>query len=163
MGKNSTVELPWVTERQNNIHVDIDNNSFLEESDFILSIDDIPHGLTFKDENSVDDFYMGDINVSSLFRNYQNQSLKLARDKGLFVESNVHEILSLSSILMLSPNSHSTLMIDFFGSPLLDQIHQELIPTQQKLEPEFESKFSAEIKKANKNSRDDAIDWLSTQ
>ncbi|PKY47282.1 hypothetical protein RhiirA4_444767 [Rhizophagus irregularis] len=162
MKKNLTVELPRVTERQNKIHVDIDN-PFLEESDFILSIDDIPQGLTFKDENSVDDFYMGDINVSSLFRYYQNQSLKLARDKGLFVESNVHEILSLSSILMLSPNSHSTLMIDSFGSPLLDQIHQELIPTQQVLDSESESKFRKAIKKANKNSRDDAIDWLSAE
>ncbi|UZO18267.1 uncharacterized protein OCT59_009584 [Rhizophagus irregularis] len=162
MKKNLTVELPRVTERQNKIHVDIDN-PFLEESDFILSIDDIPQGLTFKDENSVDDFYMGDINVSSLFRYYQNQSLKLARDKGLFVETNVHEILSLSSILMLSPNSHSTLMIDSFGSPLLDQIHQELIPTQQVLDSESESKFRKAIKKANKNSRDDAIDWLSAE
>jgi hypothetical protein len=66
IGKNSTVELPRVTELQNKIHVYIDNNPFLKESDLILSIDDIPHGLTFKDENSVDEFYIGDINVPKL-------------------------------------------------------------------------------------------------
>ncbi|CAB4383298.1 unnamed protein product [Rhizophagus irregularis] len=54
-------------------------------------------------------------------------------------------------------------MIDSFGSPLLDQIHQELIPTQQVLDSESESKFRKAIKKANKNSRDDAIDWLSAE
>ncbi|CAI2187763.1 7291_t:CDS:2, partial [Funneliformis geosporum] len=55
-------------------------------------------------------------------------------------------------------------MIDLFGSPLLDQIHQELKPTQQiALDPKFESKFREAIKKANKNSRDDAIDWLSAE
>ncbi|CAI2191805.1 14680_t:CDS:2 [Funneliformis geosporum] len=83
--KNTAIELPML-DLQSKILVDIDNNPFLEESDVILSIDDIPGDLTFEDGNSADDFLIREINVSSLFRNYQNQSLKLARDKGLLVE-----------------------------------------------------------------------------
>ena len=102
--------------------------------------------------------------MSSLFRNYQNQSLKLAMEEGLLIESNVHEILSLSSILLISPNSHSPLMIDLFGSALLEQIHEEFVPTQKiELDPELESKFREAIKKANKVSRDHGIDWLSAE
>ncbi|GBB85754.1 hypothetical protein RclHR1_01220050 [Rhizophagus clarus] len=66
MTKNLTVELPRV-KHQNKILVDMENNPFLEESDFILSIDDIPCDLTFEDGNSADDFYIEEINVSSLF------------------------------------------------------------------------------------------------
>lgn len=98
MAKNSTVKLLRPTEHQNKILFDTDNNPFLEEIDPILSM--IFH---FKNKNSADDFYIGEINVSSLFQNYQNQLLKLARDKSLLVKSNVHEILSLS-ILMLFLN-----------------------------------------------------------
>ncbi|CAB4406852.1 unnamed protein product [Rhizophagus irregularis] len=134
MAKDLIAELPSVAERQNKIHIDIDNNPFLEESeksDIILSIDDIPRGLTFEDKNSAGDIYIGEINVSSLFRNYHNQSLKLARKEGLLIESNVYEILSLPSTLLISPNSHSPLMIDLFGSTLLEQIHEEFVPTQK--------------------------------
>ncbi len=158
--KNSTVELPRV-ELQSTILVDIDNNPFLEESDAILSIDVIPCDLTFKDKDTANDFFIGETNVSLLFRNYQNQSLELARTKGLFVESNVHEILSLSSILMLTPNSHSNTMINLFGSPLLDQ---EFMPVQQiELDPKCGSVFREAIKTAMKNSCEDAINLLHGQ
>ncbi|CAB5374967.1 unnamed protein product [Rhizophagus irregularis] len=50
---------------------------------------------------------------------------------GLFIESNVHEILSLSSIFLLAPGSHSNMMIDIFSSPLLNKIHQQFAPVQQ--------------------------------
>ncbi|CAG8630954.1 3715_t:CDS:2, partial [Acaulospora morrowiae] len=45
-------------------------------------------GYTTPSPDPVDDLHMGETNVSLLFRNYQNQSLNIARDKGLFVESN---------------------------------------------------------------------------
>ncbi|CAG8454741.1 15977_t:CDS:2 [Acaulospora colombiana] len=56
-----------------------------------------------KNGNLADDFRIGEINVSQLFRKYQNESIKIAKADGLFVESNVHEILSLPSIFLLFP------------------------------------------------------------
>lgn len=94
MSKNSTVELPRV-EPKSAILVDIDNNPFfIEESDDTLAIDDILCDLTFKNEVSTNDVFLEENNISLLFRNYQNQSLEIARNKGLFVETNVHEILT---------------------------------------------------------------------
>ncbi|CAG8834761.1 5116_t:CDS:2, partial [Gigaspora margarita] len=91
----------------------------------------------------------------------EDREKELAKTNGLFVESNVHEILSLSSILLLTPNSHSNIMINIFGSPLLDQIHQEFMPAQQiVLDPKCESTFRKVIKMAMKNSCEDAINWL---
>ncbi|PKB95616.1 hypothetical protein RhiirA5_436384, partial [Rhizophagus irregularis] len=157
---NSTVELPRVKPKST-ILVDIDNNPFIEKSDTILSIDDIPCDLTFENEVTTNDILIGETNVSLLFRNYQNKSLELARTKGLFVETNVHEILSLSSILLLTTNSHSNVMIDLFGSPSLDQIHQEFMPEQQiELDPKCESTFRKAIKMAMKQSCEDATNWF---
>ncbi|RHZ67208.1 hypothetical protein Glove_302g51 [Diversispora epigaea] len=142
--------------------LDFDNNPFLEDS--IISIDDVPNELTFEYRDQINEFFLGETNVSLLFNNYQNQSLELAKTNGLFVESNVHEILSLSSILLLTPNSHSNIMINIFSSPLLDQIHQEFMPMQQiVLDPKCESTFRKVIKMAMKNSCEDATNWLCGQ
>ncbi|PKC55724.1 hypothetical protein RhiirA1_502647 [Rhizophagus irregularis] len=161
MSKNSTVELPRV-EPKSAILVDIDNNPFfIEESDDILAIDDILCDLTFENEASTNDVFLEENNISLLFRNYQNQSLEIARNKGLFVETNVHEILSLSSILLLTTNSHSNGMISLFGSPLLDKIHQEFMPKQQiELDPKCESIIRKAIKMAMKESCEDATNWF---
>src|SRR6266496_835756 len=108
-------------------------NPFIEEEEDEIIIDDVPYEFSFENGDSADDLHVGKTNVSIIFRNYQNQSLNIARDKGLFVESNVQEILSLSSILLLAPNSYSRTMIDHFGLSLLDEIHQKLTPDQRKL------------------------------
>ncbi|CAG8445501.1 15019_t:CDS:10 [Funneliformis caledonium] len=108
-------------------------NPFIEEGvqDYPIIINDIPDELSFEDEDSIDDLKIREINVSRLFRQYQNQSIKIAKTGGLFVESNVHEILSLSSILLLNPGSHSKTMIDIFSTSLLDDIYQQANPPQQ--------------------------------
>jgi len=109
-----------------------EENTFIEEeAEGDIIIDDVPCEFSFKNGDPVDDLHVGETNVSLLFRNYQNQSLNIARDKGLFVESNVQEILSLSSILLLASNSYSNTMIDHFGLSLLDEIHQKFKPEQQ--------------------------------
>ena len=108
-----------------------EENPFIEEEEKDIIIDNVPCEFSFKNGDPVDDLHVGETNVSLLFRNYQNQSLNIARDKGLFVESNVQEILSLSSILLLASNSYSNTMIDHFGLSLLDEIHQKFKPEQQ--------------------------------
>ncbi|CAG8585652.1 5726_t:CDS:2 [Acaulospora morrowiae] len=140
------------------------DNPFLEEEDDIIAINDVPDELYFVDGNLADDFKIGEDNVSQLFRQYQNESIRIAKTECLLVESNVHEILSLSSIFLLTPNSHSKIMINIFGSPLLDEIHQQFIPTQQtELDSGCESKFREAIKRATKESCGSATKWLLTE
>ncbi|GBC03075.1 hypothetical protein RclHR1_04980020 [Rhizophagus clarus] len=157
MSKNSTVELPRV-EPKSAILIDIDNNPFfIEKSDGILTINDILCNLTFENKISTNDVFLEENNISLLFCNYQNQSLEIARNKGLFVETNIHKILSLSSILLLTMNSHSNNMISLFGSPLLNKIHQEFMPKQQiELDPKCESIIRKAIKMTMKESCEDA-------
>ncbi|CAG8642425.1 8566_t:CDS:2 [Funneliformis mosseae] len=116
--KSSTIDLPIL---------DPVNNPFLEEDSVIISIDDILSELSFEHRDSINDFFLQEANLSWLFCNYQNKSLEIVRTNGLFVESNVHEILSLFSILMLTQDSHSNIMINLFGTPLLDKIHEEFM------------------------------------
>ncbi|CAG8678446.1 3463_t:CDS:2, partial [Acaulospora morrowiae] len=142
--------------------VDRINNPFLDEDevDDILVIDDVDD-LCFMNGNPADDYKIEGTNVSYLFRKYQNNSRNIAKTEGLFVESNVHEILSLSSIFLLIPDSHSRNMIDIFGSPLLDEIHQQIMPTPQiALDSECEAKFRDAIRRVTKESLSHATDWL---
>ena len=94
------------------------DNPFIEDideeddEDNVIAIDDVDD-LCFEDEDLENDHKIGDINVSQLFRQYQNASIKIAKNEGLFIESNVHEILSLSSIFLLAPGSHSNTMIEY--------------------------------------------------
>jgi len=93
-----------------------ENNSFFDEEDEEedIVIDDVPSEFSFENGDPENDIYVGETNVSLLFRNYQVTSLNLAKTKGLFVESNVQEILLLSSILLLASDSYSNIMIDHF-------------------------------------------------
>ena len=150
----SLVEPPMLVDRINNPFIGKD------EVDDILVIDDVDD-LCFMDGDPADDYKIEEINVSHLFRKYQNNSINISKAEGLFVESNIHEILSLSSIFLLIPDSHSRKMIDIFGSPLLDMIHQRIIPTQQTaLDAECEAKFRDAIKRVTKESFSHATDWL---
>ncbi|PKC04182.1 hypothetical protein RhiirA5_276949 [Rhizophagus irregularis] len=60
--------------RQMESSMGIDDQFFSEEIN-IISIDDIPCELSFVNENLVDDFKIKEINVSMLFRQYQNKSV----------------------------------------------------------------------------------------
>lgn len=134
-----------------------------EDDDGVIIINDVDE-LCFKDGDPENDLKIGYNNVSQLFRKYQNESAKIAKTEGLFIESNVHEILSLSSIFLLAPGSHSNMMIDIFSSPLLNKIHQQFVPVQQiELSSECETKFRKVIKHATKESRHKAIKLLVTE
>ncbi|CAG8678507.1 6423_t:CDS:2 [Cetraspora pellucida] len=138
-----------------------DENPFIEEEENDIIIDDVPCEFSFKNGDPANDLHMGETYVSLLFRNYQKQSLNIARDKGLFVESNVQEILSLSSILLLASNSYSNTMTDHFGLSLLDEIHQKFKSEQQIiLDLSSETTFRKAVKMTLSESRDDAIIWL---
>ncbi|CAJ0868952.1 17394_t:CDS:2 [Entrophospora sp. SA101] len=76
----------------------------VSEADDVIATDDIPCELSFEHEDLVNEFFLGKTNVSQLFRIYQSESIRIAKDG---------------------------VMIDIFGSPLLDKIYKELMPIQQ--------------------------------
>ncbi|CAG8476700.1 17897_t:CDS:2 [Cetraspora pellucida] len=139
----------------------IDNPFVVKEDEYgTIIIDDVDE-LCFNDGDPENDLKIGEINISQLFRKYQNESVKVAKTDGLFVESNVHEILALSSIFLLIPGSYSKKMINIFGSPLLDEVYKQVKPVQQtEIDSECESKFRKVIKQATKESRRSAIKSL---
>ncbi|CAJ0636613.1 10310_t:CDS:2 [Entrophospora sp. SA101] len=63
------------------------------------------------------------INIKTLLETYRDVSLKIGKEKQLLVESNTYEILSLSYILLLIPNSYSKTIIRSFGITLLEELH----------------------------------------
>ncbi|CAG8451302.1 7863_t:CDS:2 [Dentiscutata heterogama] len=97
--------------------------------------------MIIKDNRDLEgDFFIEGCNISKLFRQYKNKSINLANSGGLYAETNVHEILALTSIFMLTPNSHSEMMINIF-----------------ELDAECESKFRRIIKQSINDSRDSTI------
>ncbi|EXX72399.1 hypothetical protein RirG_069710 [Rhizophagus irregularis DAOM 197198w] len=136
--------------------IDLDDNN---EDDEITIIRNVPQ-LSLNNSNDGNEFVIEDYNVSKLFQQYQNESYKLANSDGLYVETNVHKILSLTSILMLSPNSHSEMMMNIFGLDLLDKISENLKPNKQEFNAEYEAKFRNIIRQSSNISRDNAINSL---
>ncbi|CAG8657091.1 13248_t:CDS:2, partial [Funneliformis caledonium] len=95
------------------------------------------------------------------FRTYIDEAILHANNKGLYVESHTHEILSLSSILVLIPNSYSTKMVEVFGLQILESIYHEYAPTLSiTLDTEIENIYRNAIKTCLRDSRGSAIDFL---
>jgi len=94
-------------------------------------------------ESSESDLFVNSVNLSEKFRKFINEAILHANEKGLYVESHTHEILSLSSILVLIPNSYSIKMVEVFGLDLLELIHQKYTPKLSlRLDIEIENIYS---------------------
>ncbi|CAG8712738.1 7684_t:CDS:2, partial [Acaulospora colombiana] len=103
----------------------IDNPFVVEEDeDGIIIIDDVDE-LCFNDGDPENDLKIGEINISQLFRKYQNESVKIAKTDGLFVESNAHEILALKVIKQAIKESRrsaiTSLLAELTNDKMLDE------------------------------------------
>ncbi|KAG1045273.1 hypothetical protein G6F43_011302 [Rhizopus delemar] len=67
-----------------------------------------------------------DGNVYKLFDIYQAEATKLSNVGLMKIETHLHEILSLTNILMLAPNQHSELLLDDFSEDILNQLYHSL-------------------------------------
>ncbi|CAG8459742.1 7649_t:CDS:2 [Paraglomus occultum] len=109
------------------------------------------------------DMHINDVNISARFRKYVDGAVSLAKTKGLYVEMNTHEILSLSSILVLIPNSYPAKMVEYFGLDLLEAIHRECMPRLSlQLDIEIENVYRRVVKTCLNDSREKGIKLLST-
>src|SRR4051812_25865656 len=97
----------------------INDDDYEEEE--ITVIRNVPCELSSVSGDFENDFFVEEHDVSRLYREYKNKSIKLSNTCGLYVETNIHEILALTSIFMITPNSYSDIMINIFGLDLLDK------------------------------------------
>ncbi|CAG8756231.1 8222_t:CDS:2, partial [Ambispora leptoticha] len=102
----------------NDEYVDDDQESLFLDDDQEFFLDD----SVALDENDDGNPYMfQDKNISALFTSYRLNAQQMARESGLSIETNYHEILSLSHILLLQADNFSDLQIEqFSGDTLVD-------------------------------------------
>ncbi|CAB4402556.1 unnamed protein product [Rhizophagus irregularis] len=109
-------------------------------------ITNIPQNFSLS-KSSESDLFVNGVNISEKFRTYINESILHANNKGLYVETHSHEILSLSSILVLIPNSYSTKMVESFGLDVLESIYREYTPKLSiQLDIEIENMYRSVVK-----------------
>ncbi|RGB42693.1 hypothetical protein C1646_682536 [Rhizophagus diaphanus] len=136
------------------LHIPFDD-SLIDEN---IVITDVPPREP--SSSSVLDVFLNDVNISAKFRRYINEAVTYANTK---VEMNTHEILSLSSILVLIPNSYSTKMVEAFGLDVLESIHKEYTPKLSlQLDIEIENVYRNVVKACLNGSRDNGIKLLCT-
>ncbi|KAK4514479.1 uncharacterized protein ATC70_002076 [Mucor velutinosus] len=70
---------------------------------------------------------IGDFDVADAFYRYRCHVIQQANDRLLQIEKSVHELLSLSHILLLCPNQHSDTMLHFFDLAQLQKLHYSLL------------------------------------
>ncbi|CAG8760109.1 15765_t:CDS:10, partial [Cetraspora pellucida] len=79
------------------------------------------------DENDDGNPYMfQDKNISALFTSYRLNAQQMARESGLSIETDYHEILSLSHILLLQADNFSDLQIEQFSGDTLVDFHKHM-------------------------------------
>ncbi|CAH1764144.1 7138_t:CDS:2 [Entrophospora sp. SA101] len=104
-----------------------------EEGEEITVIRNFPRELSSVSRDFENDFFVGE---QRLFHEYKNESIELSNTCGLYVETNVREILALTSILWV----HQI---------LIQTYDKQLSPkNKQELDPEHKSKFRKVIKQS---------------
>ncbi|CAG8631935.1 493_t:CDS:2, partial [Paraglomus brasilianum] len=113
-------------------------------------------------------WFINEIDVSEKWHQFKQRSLKLAMEKGLFVESHMQEILFLSHVLLLKPKQYSSLMMEVFSTELLEMMHKDMLErfTEQETEFDFEifTKLTLIVKQLRKGkvTRNIAVTELQT-
>ncbi|KAG0778101.1 hypothetical protein G6F22_011435 [Rhizopus arrhizus] len=66
-------------------------------------------------------------NVAELFTKFQQAVTRMTTNQLLFIESSVHELLSLSNILLLCTSQYSPLWMDIFSEDILVELNKEML------------------------------------
>ena len=66
-------------------------------------------------------------NIAELFTKFQQAVVRMTTNQLLFIDSSVHELLSLSNILLLCTSQHSPLCIDIFSEHILLELNKEML------------------------------------
>ncbi|KAJ3176792.1 hypothetical protein HDU85_006546 [Gaertneriomyces sp. JEL0708] len=98
--------------------------------------------------------------ITGQFYRFQKHALALARSHTLTLESHVHEIMSLSSTLLLKPNEHSPILLSHMNADLLESLFRlgkdltEFRPYDIPNELELEMRKACKMAKTGKNENE---------
>lgn len=67
------------------------------------------------------------VDLANIFSRYNQSAKERSEDQTLNIGSSLHDIPSLTGILLLCPNQHSDQLIDHFGQITLDKITEALL------------------------------------
>ncbi|KAI9473388.1 MAG: hypothetical protein EXX96DRAFT_541095 [Benjaminiella poitrasii] len=66
-------------------------------------------------------------NISLNFRQFNVESIKKSEESGFYVDGDLHQILSLSHVLLLKANEHDVSVVNRFGLKNLNTLHKTLL------------------------------------
>ncbi|ORE10111.1 hypothetical protein BCV72DRAFT_39498 [Rhizopus microsporus var. microsporus] len=61
-------------------------------------------------------------NIYSLFSDYKEKAMQMSADKLLKIETHLHELLSHTNILLLTPHQHSETLLEVFSETTLNSL-----------------------------------------
>ncbi|CAO3645240.1 unnamed protein product [Mucor hiemalis] len=66
-------------------------------------------------------------NISTHFRQFNLESNKKSKESGFYIDRDLHQILSLSHVLLLKENEHDGRLVKSFGLENLNTLHKNLL------------------------------------
>ncbi|KAG0930870.1 hypothetical protein G6F57_011489 [Rhizopus arrhizus] len=136
---NAYISNQYISNRRSDDNNDKNTSSSEEEAD------------STADDNHYDE--QDDNNLSSQFHKYKNAATFISEKQGFYVDSNLHEILSLSDVLFLKENEYSDEQINHFGATNLDRLHNAVIEKYFDLNAKFDTNLYNQISEELRNFR----------
>lgn len=93
-------------------------------------------------------YTLNHIELTTRFLDYQKQCVRVADTSGFILETHQHEILSLSSVLLLKPNQHSTSLLEHFSNSEANMLRGKILNSD---EVEFSMEVNTQIMMIVKN------------
>ncbi|KAG2225791.1 hypothetical protein INT45_011459 [Circinella minor] len=87
----------------------------------------IPTASIFSDIRHIPPWQFAGMDIASAFNNYKLAVNGKTADNLLPIETHIHEILALSNILLLCPNQHSNLVLEYIPEEVLLSFHNSLL------------------------------------
>jgi hypothetical protein len=108
-----------------------ESNSVESESNGGSSPSNIPEEepATLSDNNEVDigtPWMVNDLDVADLFDTYKKEAKQMSDSGLLKIETNIHEILVLTNVLLLSPKQNSALLLEVFSEQSINMLYETL-------------------------------------
>ncbi|KAG0756626.1 hypothetical protein G6F61_009097 [Rhizopus arrhizus] len=86
-----------------------------------------PTASIFTDVMPIPSWQFDGMDIAGAFNNYKLAVKGKTGDNLLPIETHIHEILALSNILLLCPNQHSDLMMEYIPEEILCPLHTTLL------------------------------------
>ncbi|KAI9254089.1 hypothetical protein BY458DRAFT_521456 [Sporodiniella umbellata] len=103
-----------------------------------------------------------EVDIALLFTKFKQAVAQISTDHLFLIESSIHELLSLSNILLLAPEQHSQLVINIFTEEILHDLDsyllKECLDPMQDMSNDVFTKWSRIMNnvESNNQSKDDA-------